>query len=372
MSYFIYLLIVASLLDVFFQLTVVSLFSLTFLLYGLSLILGSLISGFCLDKFGAKLIVVIGLFATGFIVLGYPLIDTTGQMQLLRFVHGLASGLLLPAPFVYLAGLNTDKTKHRLILFSGVSFAVALMIGSALGLIIEPKFSLNHVVISLGISMIILAILVIVFFPSEPKVTKEKSTLPATLNLVKNLLNEQHFGFAYAGALLLMFSNGALAYLLPLKIYSLDYGNQLLLFLIITLALVSSLVFALPMSQLDQHFSKSLVMTVGVLILAICLLLFGVFKLKTLLFIVIILYGIAFTCVLSSILTLVVEGSAQVNRGMAYGLSSCFGTFGVISGVFIPALFPTLFTSFFISALVLILCSAYLFYSIKVNQGVSS
>ena len=113
-------------------------------------------------------------------------------------------------------------------------------------------------------------------------------------------------------------------------------------------------------------------MTVGVLILAICLLLLGVFKLKTLLFIVIILYGIGFTSVLSSILTLVVEGSAQVNRGMAYGLLSCFGTFGVISGVFIPAFFPTLFTSFFISALVLILCSAYLFYSIKVNQGVSS
>ncbi|HHU20662.1 MAG TPA: MFS transporter [Bacilli bacterium] len=368
MIYFIYLLIVVALIDVLFQLTLISLFTLAFLLYGLSLILGSLISGFCLDKFDFKLIGAIGLFATGFILLGYLLTDT----QLLHFFHGLASGLLLPAPFVYLAGLNTDKTKHRLILFSGVSFAVALMIGSALGLIIEPKFSLNHVVIPLGISMIILAILVIVFFPSEPKVTKEKSTLPATLNLVKNLLNEQQYGFAYAGALLLMFSNGALAYLLPIKIYSLDYGNQLLLFLIITLAFVSSLVFTLPMSRLDQHFSKSLVMTVGVLILAICLLLLGVFKLKTLLFIVIILYGIAFTCVLSSILTLVVEGMDQSNRDIAYSLLFCFSIFGLISGVFIPAFFPTIITSFFISALVLAFCSTYLFYSIKVNQGVSS
>lgn len=368
MSYFIYLLIVATLVDVFFQLTVVSLFTLTFLIYGLGLILGSLISGYCLDKFGAKLTVAIGLFAIGFILLGYLLTDA----QVLRFFHGLASGLLLPVPFVYSADLNKDKPKHRLILFSGVSIGLALMIGSTLGLIIEPEFSLSHVLVPLGVSMIILAVLALVFLPTEPKATEEKSTLSAMPNLVKKLLNEQQFGFAYAGALLLMFSNGALAYLLPLKINSLDYGNHLLLFLIISLAVVSSLVFVLPMGRLDQRFSKSFLMAIGVLILAICLLLLGIFKLKTLLFIVIILYGIAFTCTLSSILRLVVEGADQSKFNIAYSLLSCFSILGLISGVFIPVLFPTIITSFLISALVLGFCSAYLFYSIKLNQGASS
>lgn len=372
MIYFIYLLIVVTLIDAFFQLTLISLFTLAFLLYGLSLILGSLISGFCLDKFGVKIIATIGLFVTGFVLFGYLLTDTSGQMQLLRFFHGLASGLLLPAPFVYLAKFKQDKTEHRLILFSGLSIALASMIGLALGLMIEPKFSLNYVVVPLGISMIILAILVLVLLPPESKITEEKSTLSVTLNRVKSLLNEQHIGFAYGGALLVMFANGMLAYLLPLKIDPLGYGNHLFLLLMITLALVSSLVFALPMRRLDQRFSKSLIMTVGVLILAICLLLFGIFKLKTLLFIVIILYGIGFTSVLSSILRLVVEGSVQANRGIAYGLLSCFSTFGLIFGVFIPAFFPTLFTSFLIGALVLTLCSAYLFASIKLNQGASS
>ena len=141
MIYFIYLLIVVTLIDALFQLTLISLFTLAFLLYGLSLILGSLISGFCLDKFDFKLIGAIGLFATGFILLGYLLTD----VQLLHFFHGLASGLLLPAPFVYLAKLKQDTTKHRLILFSCLSIALALIVGSVLGLMIEPKFSQNYV-----------------------------------------------------------------------------------------------------------------------------------------------------------------------------------------------------------------------------------
>ncbi|GAA4079316.1 MFS transporter [Amphibacillus indicireducens] len=368
MIYFIYLLIVVALIDVLFQLTLISLFTLAFLLYGLSLILGSLISGFCLDKFDFKLIGAIGLFATGFILLGYLLTDA----QLLHFFHGLASGLLLPVPFVYLAKLKHDTTKHRLILFSCLSIALALIVGSVLGLMIEPKFSQNYVVVPLGILMIIAAVLVLVLLPSESKVTEENRTLSATLNLVKSLLNEQQIGFAYGGALLFMFVNGALAYLLPVKIDALGYDNHLFLLLLVTVALVSSLIYVLPINRLDQRFSKSLLMTVGVLIQAICLFLLGVFKLKTLLFIVIILYGIGFAAVLSSILTLVVDGSVQANRGIAYGLLACFSTFGLIFGVFIPAFFPTLFTSFFISGLVLTLCSAYLFASIKLNQGASS
>ena len=124
-----------------FSVNVDQFFYLAFLIYGLSLILGSLISGFCLDKISVKLIIAIGLFATGFSLLGYLLTDA----QVLHFFHGLASGLLLPAPFVYLAKLKQDTTKHRLILFSCLSIALALIVESVLGLMIEPKFSQNYV-----------------------------------------------------------------------------------------------------------------------------------------------------------------------------------------------------------------------------------
>ena len=138
-----------------------------------------------------------------------------------------------------------------------------------------------------------------------------------------------------------------------------------------TVALVSSLICALPMNWLDQRFSKPLLMTIGMSILAICLFFFAIFELKALLFIAAGLYSVGIACVLPSILALVVDNSVQTNRSIAYGLLACFSTLGLIFGVFVPAFFPTIFTGLFISALVLTLCSAYLFASIKLNQGVS-
>src|SRR5690554_669451 len=111
--YFLYFLVVVAFLDTFIQLPIMSpyaqsLGASSFLtgaiiaIYSLTNIVGNAFGGHWLDRYGRKKILVTGMVLVSAILLLYPLVNSGMSLFFVRFVHGLAGGILIPAVFTYL------------------------------------------------------------------------------------------------------------------------------------------------------------------------------------------------------------------------------------------------------------------------------
>src|SRR5699024_10595396 len=124
MRKFVYVIIFFSFFDLFAQLPIMSPFAqslgatpfLTGLgvgMYSLSNTVVNVISGFLTDKRGPYRLLVIGLVSTGIVLLLYSLTSDAWSLLMIRFLHGFAAGLIVPAAFTYIANSTAAHQKGK-------------------------------------------------------------------------------------------------------------------------------------------------------------------------------------------------------------------------------------------------------------------
>src|SRR5699024_12752593 len=69
--------------------------------YSLTNMVGNVLGGHWIDKYGRKKMLLTGMILVSAILFLYPLAVTGWQLFIARFFHGLAGGLLFPSAFVY-------------------------------------------------------------------------------------------------------------------------------------------------------------------------------------------------------------------------------------------------------------------------------
>ena len=122
MKLFIYAIIFFSFFDLFTQLPVISTFAdslgatsfLTGLavgMYSLSNTFGNIVSGILTDKKGPFRILVVGLFTTSIALFLYNVVAGPYVLLVIRFVHGLVAGFIVPAAFTYLANDTANEKR---------------------------------------------------------------------------------------------------------------------------------------------------------------------------------------------------------------------------------------------------------------------
>ncbi|HEY9569385.1 MAG TPA: MFS transporter, partial [Metalysinibacillus sp.] len=156
MKLFIYAIIFFSFFDLFTQLPVISTFAdslgatsfLTGLavgMYSLSNTFGNIVSGILTDKKGPFRILVVGLFTTSIALFLYNI--ATGPLVLLviRFVHGLVAGFIVPAAFTYLANDTANEKRGKSSAISGAFVGIAAITGPAFSGILANRISVPFV-----------------------------------------------------------------------------------------------------------------------------------------------------------------------------------------------------------------------------------
>lgn len=342
MIYFIYFVILVSFIDTFVQLPIISpyalslgatslLIGITVGIYSFSNMIGNVFAGLRIDKNGAKIVLVLGMFVTGLVLFTYLLADTPGKLIFVRFLHGVSGGFLVPAAFTMLANQNEKKQRGKSMAFSGAAVGSAAIIGPAFGGIVTSKFGIEWVFITIGCLLIITSILIAIFLPNtEKKMTRrlDGHTGKSLTEMLRNLplIN------SYLGAFSLMFSQGVLAFMLPLKVESLQLGAHLTGMLMSVFGITAILVFLLPVNKIFDRFAHAHTMVLGILVIVASLLTLSQVTGQLFMFIVLGFYGVGFALVFPSINAMIVEQTNQEERGKAFGLFYAFFSLGIVGG----------------------------------------
>lgn len=343
MVYFIYFVILVSFIDTFSQLPIISpyaqglgatplLIGIVVGIYSFSNIIGNIFAGFWIDKDGAKRVLYIALALTGLILLVYVWASSPAQLIVVRFLHGLSSGFLVPAAFTFLANRSKDSKKGKSMALSGAVVGLAAIIGPAFGGIVTSAIGIHWVFITIGVLMVVTAPLAFFLLPHTDAKMSRRIDHHGTGKSVLDLLKMMPLFYAYLGSFSLMFSQGVLAYMLPLKIEALRYGSEVSGMLLSVFAMTAILIFVLPTNRLYDRFTYEYTMTSGLVVLGISLLLLSTAASLTYMFLIMMLYGIGFALIFPTINALIAHHTTSLERGKAFGLFYAFFSLGVVAG----------------------------------------
>lgn len=340
MRFFIYIIIFFAFFDLFAQLPImsplaVSLGATPFLaglavgMYSLSNIIGNIASGIFSDRKGPFAILIAGLATTGAVLFSYSFADGPYSLLVVRFVHGLAAGLTVPAAFTYLANKTAPATRGKGAAVSGAFVGLAAIIGPAYGAILASRTSVAETMATTGVLLLVLAICA--FFVLNRKIVKKEAVAEQPLPFSRIIRNRGLLQ-SFAGAFFLMFSQGVLAYMLPLKIDGLGLPPELSGLLLSVFGVAAILVFLLPVNRIFDKAKPLYTLIAGFSFMGLSLFLLSAAEAAPLLFAIMCAYGIGFALLFPSINSLLIDSTELSSRGKAYGLFYAFFSLGVVGG----------------------------------------
>lgn len=368
MRIFVYIIIFFSFFDLFSQLPImtplaVSLGATPFVtglvvgMFSLSNMVGNVASGFLTDRNGPFMLLLAGLLLTSMSLFLYPLAFDPILLLFVRFIHGLHAGLIIPAAFTFMANTTAKNKKGKGAALSGAFIGLAAIIGPAFSGILASRTNEVTVLQITAIFMLILGILSF-FLLRKKAVAVRPSARRKTERPVRQLFRSRPLVKAFTGAFFLMFSQGVLAYMLPLKVEALGSDTQTSGMLLSTFGVVAVLIFTLPTNRLFDHLKPLNTLVFGMFTMAICMSFISFSESLSLLFVFMALYGVGFAFLFPSINSLLIESTTDENRGKAYGYFYAFFSIGVVSGSGITGLLELSANEGFLFTGILLLAAA--------------
>ena len=134
------------------------------------------------------------------------------------------------------------------------------------------------------------------------------------------------------GAFFLMFSQGVLAYMLPLKVDLLELPSEMSGLLLSVFGITAILIFLLPVNRLFDRVKPVYTLIAGFSVMGSSLFLLSAVSAAPLLYVSMICYGIGFALLFPSINSLLIDATTERSRGRAYGYFYAFFSIGVVAG----------------------------------------
>lgn len=383
MRNFVYLIVFVSFLDLFSQLPIMSPFAdslgatpfitgLAVGLYSFTNMIGNVLSGFMTDRRGPFIILAIGLFASAISLFLYSIIADPISLLTVRFVHGFMEGLIVPAAFTFLAN-RTEKTKRgRGVAISGAFVGLAAIIGPAYGGIVGAKTSTAFVMSINGAIMLVIAIIAVFALRSFNFVPKQKGNQSSDTR-VRSLFQSPGMVRAFTGAFFLMFAQGVLALVLPLKVVALGFDAKSSGMLLSVFGITAVLIFLLPINQIFDRVRPVITLAFGISLMGISMLFLSQFETLGLLYGAMVVYGIGFAFLFPSINSLLIDSSTPDFRGKAYGYFYAFFSIGTVAGSSVIGFLDLQFRgSFLLTGILLLLVATYALFGMTRNKSVDN
>lgn len=372
-----YALIVVAFLDTFIQLPIITPYSLELgasyqltgaivAVYSLTNMIGNVLGGHWIDNYGRKKMLLTGMILVCIILLFYPLARNGWELFFVRFFHGLAGGVLIPAAFAYVGDLTTGKTRGKSMAFTGASIGMAAIMGPAIGGVLAAKSSITTVFLFVSALFLISAVLVF-FFLKETFMTTErgKFNIKDFVPLVKHPL----IILASISAFALMISNGTLAFALPLNVEVMSRATETTGILLSTFGIVALFVFLTPLNRIYDYFSSINLISIGLAFIGIGMIVLGFTSTFLSNFIAMVVYGFGFAFTFPSMNKVITEASTTVDRGKAFGVFYAFFSLGVVVGSSVSGWFASILgLPFIVCAICMFIAVILILYLKKIYQ----
>ncbi|ANU08896.1 multi-drug resistance efflux pump pmrA [Planococcus antarcticus DSM 14505] len=366
MRLFIYVVIFFAFFDLFAQLPIMSTYAVSlgaspFIaglavgMYSLSNTFGNVISGIFSDRKGPFAILVIGLLSTSITLFTYTAVDGPYILLVVRFLHGLAAGLTVPAAFTYLANRTEAAKRGKGAALSGAFVGLAAILGPAYGAVYTSR---NDVPATMSLTgTMILLIGIAAFWVLRKTSIKKEKTVKSSIS-VMDIVKNSGLIRSFSGAFFLMFSQGVLAYMLPFKVERLGLDPQLTGLLLSTFGISAILVFLLPINRIFDAAKPIYTLIAGFTVMGASLFFLSAATTELSLYASMCSYGLGFALLFPSINSILIDSTNTSSRGRSYGYFYAFFSIGVVAGSSITgalALSPN--QGFIVSGLLLLAAS---------------
>lgn len=340
MNRLMYIVIVVAFLDTFIQLPIITPYSLELgasytlagaivAVYSLTNMVGNVLGGHWIDKFGRKKMLFIGMAFVFIILLFYPLAQNGWQLFLARFFHGLAGGVLIPAAFAYIGDKSVQGSRGKTMAFTGAGIGIAAIVGPAVGGVMAARASIESVFLLVSGLFFVTAVIVLVFV-KESFVTTEKGKF--NFREFTPLIKHPLIILSSLSAFALMVSNGTLAFALPLNVEAMARTTETTGMLLSTFGIVALIVFLTPINRIYDAFSAIKLVAMGLSLIGIGMIILSFMTTFSSNFVAMMIYGLGFALIFPSMNKIIADASTKVDRGKAYGLFYAFFSLGVVAG----------------------------------------
>jgi MFS transporter, DHA1 family, multidrug resistance protein len=344
-----YVLLVVAFIDMFSQLPVIATFATSLgatpiivgsviAVYSFSNMLGNVLSGIWVDKFGSKRILASSLILAGGLVFLYTYVTNPAQLLAIRFFHGFAAGFIVPAAFAAIGRNDDTESNGKKMSHSGAAIGIAAIIGPAMGAIISSRFGIEWLFYIISVALILVGIISLVLIKSKPLGVKE-SNIQEVSGFA--FIKKPDIQFAYITIFLLLLMQGLLTYAMPLKVEELNLAQEMTGIFLSVFGIVAILFFILPSNRMFDRFNNRKLMFSGLFIVSLSVFGLGLSTSSSAIFISMIFYGIGFALLFPSTSATIMKGTNSQNRGKAFGIYYACFSLGVISGSFIAGLLGT-------------------------------
>jgi len=381
MTKMLYFIIMVSFLDTFIQLPIITPYALELgasnllaggivAIYSLANMIGNIIGGHWIDRFGRKRMLFTGMLSVSVILLFYPYAQSGEQLFVIRFIHGLAGGVLIPAAFAYVGDQTTKRTRGKAMALTGACIGTAAIIGPAIGGIMAARSKVDYVFFFIAILFFITNLLLLKFVKeSFSETDRNKVSIKHFLPLLKHSLLLQ----ASLAAFALMISNGTLAFALPLKVAEMGLTSETTGLLLSTFGIVALIVFITPLNRMYDHFEPISLVVIGLSLIAFVHLMMNFTTNITIAYLLMTVYGFGFAFVFPSMNKIVAEASSKIDRGKAYGIFYAFFSLGAVVGSFLSGLAAEVIgLPFFSSATIMFAIGLFLLYKSRKTQKIAN
>ena len=364
LKWLVYAIVFFSFIDLFVQLPVMSTWALSLGassavagfavgMYSLTNLFGNIASGIWTDRRGAYPVLTAGLALTAGALLSYSLVASPAALVTVRFLHGFVGGLIVPAAFTFLANATERERQGSQSAVSGTFVGVAAIVGPAYSGIMASRTSVPFVFATVAVLGIGLFLLTAIFLRKRDARGRSERRTAGRLARNRELLQ------SFAGAFFLMFSQGALAYLLPRHAEDLGYDSRMSGTLMSLFGLIAVAMFIVQARAGFRRLAPAMRFAAGLAMMALSQILLGQSGNTIVLGAVMALYGLGFALLFPAINTLLIHGTTEANRGRAYGWFYALFSAGTVAGSsgigLIPLPVPGLFA---VTGCVMFVCVA--------------
>lgn len=342
-----YIIIVVAFLDTFIQLPIITPYAIeldaSYILtgaivavYSFTNMIGNIIGGHWIDKFGRKKMLFTGMIAVSVVLFLYPLSQNGWQLFTARFFHGLAGGVLIPAAFAYIGDHSGGENRGKKMAFTGAGIGIAAIVGPAVGGVLAARASIEAVFLLVAVLFLITS-LIVLFFVKESYVATDrgKFNFKEFIPLIKHpmiiLSSVSAFG--------LMISNGTLAFALPLNVELMKLSTETTGMLLSTFGIMALIVFLTPLNFIYDKFSPVHLIATGLGLIGVGMIILSVMATFMSNFIAMVIYGLGFAFIFPSMNKIIADASTKVDRGKAYGVFYAFFSLGVVAGSSVSGVF---------------------------------
>ena len=366
MTKMLYIIIMVSFLDTFIQLPIITPYAMDLgashlltgsivAVYSLTNMVGNIFGGHWIDRYGRKKMLFTGMLSVAIILLFYPIAQTGVQLFIIRFLHGLAGGVLIPAAFAYVGDQSKKGSRGKVMALTGACIGTAAIAGPAFGGAMAAKSKVEYVFIFVAILFFISTILLLKFVKESYVSTERgKFSLRQFLPLLKHPLIIQ----ASLAAFALMISNGTLAFALPLKVEAMGMTSATTGMLLSTYGVVALIVFLSPLNKMYDRFSPITLVVIGIVFIGSVHVMLNFVSIYWVSMTLMVIYGIGFALVFPSMNRIVTDASSVVDRGKAYGIFYAFFSLGAVLGSFVSGATAEAFGLPFLSSAITMLSIA--------------